>query len=79
MTNSSSKNIIKKFLTGFFELLYGWHPHDFLDTAKTWENEAMTYKSTTEHITGMPDCIDAVTPIVREHLQQTQEAQGRRQ
>lgn len=66
--------------TGFspFELMYGRHPRGLLDIAKeTWEQETTPYKSVIEHISLMQDRIAAVMPIVREHLEQSQEAQRR--
>uniref|UniRef100_A0A8C5LXD0 Integrase catalytic domain-containing protein n=1 Tax=Leptobrachium leishanense TaxID=445787 RepID=A0A8C5LXD0_9ANUR len=66
--------------TGYspFELLYSRHPRGLLDIAKeTWEGETTPYKSVIEHISMMQDRIAAVMPLVREHMEQAQEAQRR--
>lgn len=66
--------------TGFspFELLYGRQPRGLLDIAKeTWEHESTPYRSVIEHVSQMQDRIKAVMPLVREHMQQAQQAQSR--
>uniref|UniRef100_A0A803JIM9 Gypsy retrotransposon integrase-like protein 1 n=1 Tax=Xenopus tropicalis TaxID=8364 RepID=A0A803JIM9_XENTR len=64
--------------TGFspFELLYGRHPRGLLDTVKeTWEHETTPHRSVIEHVAQMQDRIEAIIPIVREHMLKAQEAQ----
>uniref|UniRef100_A0A8C5M0U9 ribonuclease H n=1 Tax=Leptobrachium leishanense TaxID=445787 RepID=A0A8C5M0U9_9ANUR len=64
--------------TGFspFELLYGRHPRGLLDVVKeTWEQETTPYRSVIEHISQMQERMEAVIPLVREHMRKAQEAQ----
>uniref|UniRef100_A0A8C5QSI0 Gypsy retrotransposon integrase-like protein 1 n=3 Tax=Leptobrachium leishanense TaxID=445787 RepID=A0A8C5QSI0_9ANUR len=64
--------------TGFspFELLYGRHPRGLLDVVKeTWEQETTPYRSVVEHISQMQERMEAVIPLVREHMRKAQEAQ----
>uniref|UniRef100_A0A8C5PLJ4 ribonuclease H n=1 Tax=Leptobrachium leishanense TaxID=445787 RepID=A0A8C5PLJ4_9ANUR len=66
--------------TGYspFELVYGRHPRGLLDIAKeTWEGQTTPFKTVIEHVSMMQDRIAAVMPLVREHMEQAQEAQRR--
>lgn len=59
-----------------FEVLYGRHPWGILDIAReTWEQQATPYHSVIDHIAQMLDRIAAITPLVKEHMRQAQEAQ----
>uniref|UniRef100_A0A8C5N2U3 ribonuclease H n=1 Tax=Leptobrachium leishanense TaxID=445787 RepID=A0A8C5N2U3_9ANUR len=66
--------------TGYspFDLVYGRHPRGLLDIAKeTWEGQTTPFKTVIEHVSMMQDRIAAVMPLVREHMEQAQEAQRR--
>lgn len=66
--------------TGFFpfQLLYGRHPRGLLDRAKRdLGQESTPHRNVIQQIAQMQDRITAVMLIVREHMQQAQEAQAR--
>jgi transposase InsO family protein len=67
--------------TGFspFELLYGRRPRGLLDLAKeAWESQPSPHRTTLDHVEQVRDRMAWVWPIVRGHLRQAQQAQGRR-
>lgn len=67
--------------TGFspFELLFSHRPWGLLDVMKeNLEQQSSPHNTVIEHIEDMIERINAlVMPIVKEHLQQAQEAQSR--
>ncbi|XP_077962421.1 uncharacterized protein LOC144410313 isoform X1 [Gasterosteus aculeatus] len=66
--------------TGFspFELLYGRRPRGLLDIAKeAWESQPSPHRTIIEHVDQMRTRMAQVWPVVREHLQQAQQAQAR--
>ncbi|XP_064418480.1 uncharacterized protein LOC135358762 [Latimeria chalumnae] len=65
--------------TGFspFELLFARQPRGILDVAKeVWEEQPDKCQNLVDHVMGMRDRIARVTPIVKEHLIQAQQAQA---
>ncbi|KAL6462880.1 hypothetical protein MHYP_G00293020 [Metynnis hypsauchen] len=66
--------------TGFspFELLYSRRPRGLLDVVReAWEQQPSPYRSVIEYVQEMQQRIDAVAPIVREHMEEAQRGQQR--
>ncbi|XP_035266158.1 uncharacterized protein LOC118223565 isoform X2 [Anguilla anguilla] len=66
--------------TGFspFELLYGRRPRGLLDLAKeTWERQPSRHGTVIEHVEQMHLRMSRIWPMVRENMQQAQQAQAR--
>ncbi|KAG5842700.1 hypothetical protein ANANG_G00180410 [Anguilla anguilla] len=66
--------------TGFspFELLYGRRPRGLLDLAKeTWERQPSRHSTVIEHVEQMHLRMSRIWPMVRENMQQAQQAQAR--
>ncbi|KAG5855857.1 hypothetical protein ANANG_G00001090 [Anguilla anguilla] len=66
--------------TGFspFELLYGRRPRGLLDLAKeTWERQPSRHSTVIEHVEQMHRRMAQIWPMVRENMQQAQQAQAR--
>ncbi|XP_066518865.1 uncharacterized protein [Hoplias malabaricus] len=64
--------------TGFspFELLYSRRPRGLLDVVReAWEQQPSPYRSIIEYVQEMQQRVDAVAPIVQEHMEEAQRAQ----
>lgn len=63
--------------TGFspFELLFGQRPRGLLDVAQeAWEQQPSPYRTVVEHVQRMQESMSRVMPLVREHLEEAQQA-----
>ena len=60
-----------------FELLYGRRPRGILDLAKeAWKSQPSPHRTMLDHVEQIRDRMAQVWPIVRDHLQQAQQAQA---
>uniref|UniRef100_A0A3B1KDF6 Gypsy retrotransposon integrase-like protein 1 n=1 Tax=Astyanax mexicanus TaxID=7994 RepID=A0A3B1KDF6_ASTMX len=66
--------------TGFspFELLYGRNPRGLLDLVKdAWESQPSPFRSVIDHVQDLQNHIKKIMPIVKENMEQAQQAQAR--